>query len=120
MTGTSLDRAAVKQLTLAVAAGAAASVAAIALTATSAWLISRASQRPPVLSLTVAVVAVQAFALARSVFRYLERLVSHDAALRVLATIRVTAYRRLLYGVWPCNTWSQLMVSTSSLTSAAE
>jgi thiol reductant ABC exporter CydC subunit len=95
MTGTGLDRAAVKQLTLAVAAGAVASVAAIALTATSAWLISRASQRPPVLDLTVAVVAVQAFALSRSVFRYLERLVSHDAALRVLANMRVTAYRRL-------------------------
>jgi thiol reductant ABC exporter CydC subunit len=95
VSGTSPDRAAVKQLVLAVAAGAVASVAAIALTATSAWLISRASQRPPVLSLTVAVVAVQAFALARSVFRYLERLVSHDAALRVLATMRVTAYRRL-------------------------
>jgi thiol reductant ABC exporter CydC subunit len=95
VTGTGLDRAAVKRLTLAVAAGAVASVAAIALTATSAWLISRASQRPPVLSLTVAVVAVQAFALSRSVFRYLERLVSHDAALRVLATMRVTAYRRL-------------------------
>ena len=95
MTGTNLDRAAVRQLTLAVAAGAVASLAAIALTATSAWLISRASQRPPVLSLTIAVVAVQAFALSRSVFRYLERLVSHDAALRVLATMRVTAYLRL-------------------------
>jgi thiol reductant ABC exporter CydC subunit len=95
MTSTSPDRAAVRQLALAVAAGAVASVAAIALTATSAWLISRASQQPAVLSLTVAVVAVQAFALARGVFRYLERLVSHDAALRVLATMRVTAYRRL-------------------------
>ena len=95
MSGTRLDRAAIKQLTLAVAAGVVASGAAIALTVTSAWLISRASQRPPVLTLTVAVVAVQAFALARSVFRYLERLVSHDAALRVLATMRVTAYRRL-------------------------
>jgi len=95
VTGTNLDRAAVRQLTLAVAAGAVASLAAIALTATSAWLISRASQRPPVLSLTIAVVAVQAFALSRSVFRYLERLVSHDAALRVLATMRVTAYLRL-------------------------
>ncbi|MGH3208358.1 MAG: thiol reductant ABC exporter subunit CydC [Trebonia sp.] len=95
MSGTGLDRAAIRRLALAVAAGAAASLAAIALTATSAWLISRASQRPPVLSLTVAVVAVQAFALARSVFRYVERLVSHDAALRVLATMRVTAYGRL-------------------------
>ena len=90
-----MNRAAARQLALAVAAGTVASVAAIALTATSAWLISRASQRPAVLSLTVAVVAVQAFALSRSVFRYLERLVSHDAALRVLAAIRVTAYRRL-------------------------
>jgi thiol reductant ABC exporter CydC subunit len=95
VSGTGLDRGAIKQLTLAVLAGAVASAAAIALTATSAWLISRASQRPPVLDLTVAVVAVQAFALTRSVFRYLERLVSHDAALRVLATMRVTAYRRL-------------------------
>jgi thiol reductant ABC exporter CydC subunit len=95
VTGTSLDRAAIKPFALAVVAGAAASVAAIALTATSAWLISRASQRPPVLSLTIGVVAVQAFALARSVFRYLERLVSHDAALRALAAMRVTAYRRL-------------------------
>jgi thiol reductant ABC exporter CydC subunit len=93
--GTGLDRAAVRQLTLAVAAGAAASAAAIGLTATSAWLISRASQHPPVLALMFAVVAVQAFALARSVFRYVERLVSHDAALRALATMRVTAYRRL-------------------------
>ena len=90
-----MNRAAARQLALAVAAGTVASVAAIALTATSAWLISRASQRPAVLSLTVAVVAVQAFALSRSVFRYLERLVSHDAALRVLAAMRVTAYRRL-------------------------
>jgi thiol reductant ABC exporter CydC subunit len=93
--GTGLDRAAARQLTLAVAAGAAASAAAIGLTATSAWLISRASQHPPVLALMFAVVAVQAFALARSVFRYVERLVSHDAALRALATMRVTAYRRL-------------------------
>ena len=95
MKGTGLDRPAVRQLTLAVAAGAAASAAAIGLTATSAWLISRASQHPPVLALMFAVVAVQAFALARSVFRYVERLVSHDAALRALATMRVTAYRRL-------------------------
>jgi thiol reductant ABC exporter CydC subunit len=95
VTRTGLDRAAIRQLTLAVAAGAAASAAAIGLTATSAWLISRASQHPPVLTLMIAVVAVQAFALGRSVFRYVERLVSHDAALRALATMRVTAYRRL-------------------------
>ena len=83
------------RLALAALAGAAAGVATIGLTATSAWLISRASLRPPVLSLMVAVVAVQAFGLGRAVFRYVERLVGHDAALRVLASTRAEAYVRL-------------------------
>lgn len=88
-------RGAVRRLALATAAGAAANVAAIGLTATSAWLISRASVQPPVLSLMVAVVAVQACGLGRSVFRYAERLTGHDAALRVLASMRVAVYERL-------------------------
>jgi thiol reductant ABC exporter CydC subunit len=83
------------RLALAALAGTGACVAAIGLTATSAWLISRASLQPPVLSLMVAVVAVQACGLGRSVFRYLERLTGHDAAMRVLARTRVAAYRRL-------------------------
>ena len=57
----------------------------MALTATSAWLISAAALQPPVLTLMVAIVAVRAFGLAKGVFRYAERLASHDAALRVLA-----------------------------------
>ena len=63
--------------------------------ATSAWLISRAAQHPPVQALAVAVVAVRFFALARAVLRYAERLVGHDAALRVLADLRVRVYERL-------------------------
>ena len=43
----------------------------------------------------VAVTAVQAFGIGRSVFRYAERLASHDAALRILARLRMTAYGRL-------------------------
>ena len=82
-------------LTLAGAAGTLAAVCSIGLLATSAWLISRAAQRPPVLYLMVAVTAVQAFAIGRSVFRYAERLASHDAALRILARLRMTAYDRL-------------------------
>jgi thiol reductant ABC exporter CydC subunit len=89
------DRSAIRQFTLAAAAGAAASVGAIGLTATSAWLISRASLRPPVLTLMTAVVVVQLCGLSRSVFRYIERLTGHDAALRVLASMRVTAYAKL-------------------------
>ena len=50
----------------------------IALTATAAWLIARASQQPPEAALAVAVVAVRAFGLGKGALRYLERLVTHD------------------------------------------
>lgn len=83
------------RLGLAVLAGAAALGCAVGLIAASAWLISRAAQHPPVLYLMVAIVSVRAFGLGRGVFRYLERLVSHDAAFRVLARLRVQVYRRL-------------------------
>jgi ATP-binding cassette subfamily C protein CydCD len=62
---------------------------------TSGWLISRASQQPPVLYLMVAVTATRAFGIGRACFRYAERLVSHDAVLRMLADTRVAVYRRL-------------------------
>ncbi|MGW1539425.1 thiol reductant ABC exporter subunit CydD [Streptomyces sp. NPDC002309] len=68
---------------------------AVGLMATSGWLISRASEHPPVLYLMVAVTATRAFGIGRAVFRYAERLVSHDAALRMLAETRVAVYRRL-------------------------
>ena len=68
----------------------------VALTATAAWLITRAAQHPPVLVLLVAIVAVRAFGLARPVLRYAERLVSHDAALRMLADRRADVYDALV------------------------
>ncbi|GJF29371.1 ABC transporter [Kitasatospora sp. NE20-6] len=68
---------------------------AVALLGTSGWLISRASQMPPVLYLMVAVTSVRAFGIGRSVFRYAERLVSHDAVLKALAGIRTDVHRRL-------------------------
>ncbi|MGW5132225.1 thiol reductant ABC exporter subunit CydD [Streptomyces sp. NPDC004135] len=68
---------------------------AVGLMATSGWLISRASQQPPVLYLMVAVTATRAFGIGRAVFRYAERLVSHDAVLRMLADTRVAVFRRL-------------------------
>jgi thiol reductant ABC exporter CydC subunit len=83
------------RLLLALLAGAAAAGAAVALAATSAWLISRAAERPPVLFLMVAIVAVRFFGIARGVFRYLERLASHDAAFRWLGDLRVAVYGRL-------------------------
>ncbi|MFD8257526.1 thiol reductant ABC exporter subunit CydD [Streptomyces griseoluteus] len=68
---------------------------AVGLMATSGWLISRASQQPPVLYLLVAVTATRFFGIGRAVFRYTERLVSHDAVLRMLADTRVAVYKRL-------------------------
>ncbi|WP_329280845.1 thiol reductant ABC exporter subunit CydD [Streptomyces sp. NBC_00691] len=68
---------------------------AVGLMAVSGWLISRASEQPPVLYLMVAVTATRAFGIGRAVFRYAERLVSHDAVLRMLAELRVSVYRRL-------------------------
>ncbi|HEX5900091.1 MAG TPA: thiol reductant ABC exporter subunit CydC [Solirubrobacteraceae bacterium] len=63
------------------------------LMATAGYLISRASERPAVLSLTVAIVGVRFFGLSRPLTRYLERLASHDLALRVLGRVRVQVYR---------------------------
>ncbi len=68
--------------------GALAAGCAVGLMATSAWLIARAAQQPPVLYLMVAVVSVRTLGIGRGVFRYVERLVSHDAAFRVLGGIR--------------------------------
>ncbi|MBC2865841.1 thiol reductant ABC exporter subunit CydD [Streptomyces mexicanus] len=83
------------RLALALLLGSLALASAVGLMATSGWLISRASQHPPVLYLMVAVTATRAFGIGRAVFRYAERLVSHDAVLRMLAETRVAVYRRL-------------------------
>ncbi|WP_157543748.1 thiol reductant ABC exporter subunit CydC, partial [Kitasatospora sp. Root187] len=83
------------RLALATTLGTLALTCAVALMATSGWLISYASEMPPVLYLMMAVTSVRAFGIGRSVFRYAERLVSHDAVLRALGAIRTTVYRRL-------------------------
>ncbi len=83
------------QLALAVAAGAAATGCGVALLAMSGFLLARASQHPSIVAITGAVVAVRAFSVGRGVFRYGERLGTHDAAFRVLADMRVAIYRRL-------------------------
>ena len=76
--------------------GGIATASGIALTATSGWLIVRASERPVILLLLTAIVAVRTFGMARPVFRYWERLRSHDVALADLADQRTAAYERLI------------------------
>ncbi|MFJ4842989.1 thiol reductant ABC exporter subunit CydD [Streptomyces sp. NPDC088746] len=83
------------KLGLALLLGSLAVGSSVGLMAVSGWLISRASEQPPVLYLMVAVTATRAFGMGRAVFRYAERLVSHDAVLRMLAELRVAVYRGL-------------------------
>lgn len=77
--------------------GAAGLGATIALGATAAWLIARASQMPPVLYLEVAVVSVRFFGISKAVFRYLERLASHKLGVSGMTTLRTNLYRSLSY-----------------------
>jgi ATP-binding cassette, subfamily C, bacterial CydC len=65
------------------------------LMATAGYLISRAAEQPAILSLTVAIVGVRFFGLARPLARYLERLAAHDLAFRVLGRVRVRFYERI-------------------------
>ncbi|MCL6292577.1 thiol reductant ABC exporter subunit CydD [Streptomyces sp. 43Y-GA-1] len=83
------------RLTLALLLGSLAVGSAVGLMAVSGWLISRASEQPPVMYLMMAVTATRAFGIGRAVFRYAERLVSHDAVLKLLADLRVSVYRGL-------------------------
>ncbi|HET6288728.1 MAG TPA: thiol reductant ABC exporter subunit CydD [Amycolatopsis sp.] len=76
--------------------GAAALLAGVALTALSGWLIAKASQQPPILTLTVLIVGVRTFGLGRAGLRYLERLVTHDAAFRIAGSLRVRLWKSLV------------------------
>ena len=90
-----LARPLIGRMLLAAAAGALATGCGVALLAVSGFLLARASQHPNIVALSVAIVAVRAFSVGRGVFRYGERLASHDVAFRVLAKVRVAIWRRL-------------------------
>ncbi|MFC4560302.1 thiol reductant ABC exporter subunit CydC [Nocardiopsis mangrovi] len=80
---------------LGVLLGALATGSGVALLAVAAWLIATAATHPPITAISVAVVATRALGVSRGVTRYLERLVTHDAAFRTLADVRVRVYERL-------------------------
>ena len=68
---------------------------AVGLLATAGYLISRAAEQPPILSLTVAIVLVRFLGLARPIARYADRLAAHDLAFRGLGRIRAAVYERI-------------------------
>ncbi len=83
------------RIALSVLLGALAVGFGVALMATAGYLISRAAEQPPILSLGVTIVAVRFFGLARPLTRYLDRLASHDLALRALGRFRTRFYARI-------------------------
>ncbi|WP_433716352.1 ATP-binding cassette domain-containing protein [Nocardia sp. CA-084685] len=89
------------RVAVAIGWGALALGSGLGLAALAAWLIARAWEMPPVLDLSVAVVAVRALGISRGLCRYLERLATHDVALRAMTTARTTVYRTLAHSdVW--------------------
>jgi len=82
-------------LALALAAGAAALAANVALMAVAPYLISRSALVTGFADIAVAVTAVRTFAVARASLRYAERYLTHLAALRILTRLRVRVYRAL-------------------------
>jgi ABC-type transport system involved in cytochrome bd biosynthesis fused ATPase/permease subunit len=67
----------------------------VGLMGTSAFLISAAALHPEFGALQLAIVGVRFFGIARGVFRYTERLASHDVTFRLLARLRVWFYQAL-------------------------
>ncbi|MEZ0353376.1 thiol reductant ABC exporter subunit CydC [Mycobacterium sp. pR1184] len=94
----SLLRPRLPRILAAIALGVLSLGSALALAGVSAWLITRAWQMPPILDLSVAVVAVRLLAISRGVLHYCERLVTHDTALRAAGSARSQIYHRLAHG----------------------
>lgn len=88
----------IPRLLLGIALGMLSLGSALALAGVSAWLITRAWQMPPVVDLSIAVVAVRTFAISRGVLHYCERLASHDTALRAAGSARALLFTRLARG----------------------
>ncbi|MFF8770156.1 thiol reductant ABC exporter subunit CydC [Kitasatospora sp. NPDC015120] len=85
-----------RRLLPAVLAAAGSELSGAALTATAAWLITRAAEQPPLSAVAVAVVAVRALALGRGTLRYADRLLGHDGVLRAVAGFRARVYEALV------------------------
>ncbi|MFA7420026.1 MAG: thiol reductant ABC exporter subunit CydC [Melioribacteraceae bacterium] len=68
----------------------------IGLMMTSAYLIAKAAIQTPIYQLQVAIVGVRFFGIARGVFRYLERYISHEVTFRLLAKFRVWFFQSLI------------------------
>ncbi|WP_449372534.1 hypothetical protein [Arthrobacter psychrolactophilus] len=72
-----------------------ATLSAAALSGISGWLIVWAADQPPILYLMTLIVGVRAFGIGRSILRYCERLMTHDAVFRWAAQLRLRLWDSL-------------------------
>ncbi|GAA5230321.1 thiol reductant ABC exporter subunit CydC [Arthrobacter cryoconiti] len=72
-----------------------ATLSAAALAGISGWLIVWAASAPPIMYLMTLIVGVRTFGIARSVLRYSERLLTHDAVFRWAARLRLDLWDAL-------------------------
>ena len=84
-----------KQVALATLIGSGTIASSIALIGTSSWLISAAALHPSIAELQVAIVGVRFFGISRGVFRYFERLTSHQVTFSLLARLRTWFYEAI-------------------------
>ena len=75
--------------------GAAADICTVGLAGAAAWLVVRAGEQPDLAALSIAILGVRAFGTGKGVFRYAERLATHDTGLRSLSEIRAAVVARL-------------------------
>ncbi len=81
----------------AVAVASMADISTIALTGVSLWLIVRASQRPIFSELALAALFVRVCGIGKALFRYIERLTTHEAALDLVSQLRKVTVRALIH-----------------------
>ena len=84
-----------KWVALSVVLGFATIGSSIGLMSVSAYIIASAALQPSIAVLQVPIVGVRFFGISRGVFRYLERLVSHNVTFQILSDLRVSFYRAL-------------------------
>lgn len=82
-------------MALALLAGVLTILSNISLLGLSSYIISTAALQVTLAELMLPIVGVRFFGISRGVFRYLERVLSHNTTFRILGRVRVWFYRRV-------------------------
>ena len=94
-------------LTVAVMLGAATVACSAGLLGTANYLLAAAALHPGIMEISVSIVGVRFFGIARAVFRYGERYMSHSAVFSIISRTRSTYYNLIepfAPGLFNCNT----------------